>query len=262
VRSIHPAALPTAEPPSSRAELLGVVIDPLSTVQTVDAVERAVDERRRLVGVGVNADVVNKAAGDPVVRAAVHGSSLAYADGQSVVWAARLLGVPVPERVATTDLVWPLAQRCAERGFGLFLHGAAPGVAERAAARLVDRFPGLRVDVADGYTHADVVAAVNRSGAEVLLVGLGDPLQQQWVAEHGADLACPVVLTCGGLFDWISGDRPRPPQWMVGAGLEWAWRLRLEPRRLFTRYVVGNPRFVLRVLRARLSQRLHPPRSS
>jgi N-acetylglucosaminyldiphosphoundecaprenol N-acetyl-beta-D-mannosaminyltransferase len=244
-----------AAPPATRAGFVGVVIDPLSMSAAVDAVERAVDERRRLIAVGVNADVVNKAARDRSVRDAVIGSSLAYADGQSVVWAARLLGIGVPERVATTDLIWPLAQRCAERGFGMFFHGAAPGVAARAAQRLAERFPGLRVEVADGFTQADVVAAVNASGADVLLVGLGDPMQQRWVARHADELDVPVVLTCGGLFDWVSGDRRRPPAWMVRAGLEWAWRLVLEPRRLFLRYVLGNPSFVLRVARARVRAR-------
>lgn len=244
-------------PPATRADFVGVVLDPISMTAAVDVVERAVDQRRRLVAVGVNADVVNKAACDGAVRAAVVGSSLAYADGQSVVWAARFLGIDVPERVATTDLIWPLAQRCAERGFAIFFYGAAPGVAARAAQRLTERFPGLKVQVRDGFTPGDVVAAVNTSGASVLLVGLGDPLQQRWVARHAERLDVPAVLTCGGLFDWISGDRKRPPQWLVRAGLEWAWRLGLEPRRLFRRYVLGNPAFVLRVARARVLDR-HP----
>lgn len=241
--------------PHGRSAFLGVSISPLSMDQAVDAVERAVDERSRLVAVGVNADVVNRAARDADVRAAVLGADLAYADGQSVVWAARLLGIDVPERIATTDLIWPLAERCAERGFGMFFYGAAPGVAARAARRLGDRYPGLRVDVADGFGATDVVAAVNASGVDVLLVGLGDPLQQQWVARHADEIAAPAVLTCGGLFDWVSGDHRRPPEWLVQAGMEWAWRLWLEPRRLFVRYVIGNPSFVLKVLRARLRGR-------
>jgi N-acetylglucosaminyldiphosphoundecaprenol N-acetyl-beta-D-mannosaminyltransferase len=224
-------------------------------VEVVDAVQRAVDGRQRLVAVGVNADVVNRAGRDADVRSAVVNADIAYADGQSVVWAARLLGISVPERVATTDLIWPLAQRCAERGFGMFFYGAAPGVAARAARRLTERFPGLRIDVADGYGATDVVAAVNASRADVLLVGLGDPLQQRWVAQHADEIAAPAVLTCGGLFDWVSGDNRRPPEWVVRAGMEWAWRLWLEPRRLFVRYVVGNPLFVLKVLRAWLTTR-------
>jgi N-acetylglucosaminyldiphosphoundecaprenol N-acetyl-beta-D-mannosaminyltransferase len=224
-------------------------------VEVVDAVQRAVDGRQRLVAVGVNADVVNRAGRDADVRSAVVNADIAYADGQSVVWAARLLGISVPERVATTDLIWPLAQRCAERGFGMFFYGAAPGVAARAARRLTERFPGLRIDVADGYGSTDVVAAVNASRADVLLVGLGDPLQQRWVAQHADEIAAPAVLTCGGLFDWVSGDNRRPPEWVVRAGMEWAWRLWLEPRRLFVRYVVGNPLFVLKVLRAWLTTR-------
>jgi N-acetylglucosaminyldiphosphoundecaprenol N-acetyl-beta-D-mannosaminyltransferase len=244
-----------SNPPATRAPFLDIVIDPLSTTEVVDVVQHAVENRDRVVGVGVNADVVNKAARDADVRNAVLGSSLAYADGQSVVWAARLLGIDVPERVATTDLIWPLAQRCAERGFAMFFYGAAPGVAARAAQRLTEHFPGLRIAVADGYTDSDVVAAVNQSAADVLLVGLGDPLQQRWVTQHLDELATPVVLTCGGLFDWVSGDRRRPPPWMVTVGLEWVWRLLLEPRRLFVRYVVGNPSFVFRVVRARLRAR-------
>nr|WP_269330082.1 WecB/TagA/CpsF family glycosyltransferase [Kineosporia babensis] len=173
-----------------------------------------------------------------------------YLDGQSLVWASRLLGLSAEERVATTDVALPLAQMCKRRDFGLFLLGGQPEVAQKAAARLEAQVPGLKTYTHDGFFTPDqdeqVVQAIVASGAKVVLVGLGDPRQQQWVQQHRYQVN-GVMLTCGGLFDWISGNNRRPPQWMVGWGLEWLWRMWLEPRRLARRYLVGNPEFLLRL---------------
>lgn len=243
-----------------RVELLGLPVDLVDMAGVVSLVEQWCHQGDQRVAVGVNAHVANLAARDQAFAALVGGADLAYADGQSVVWATRWLGDGPPERVATTDLIHPLARMCARRGFGIYLFGAAPGVAERAAERLWAQEPALRVRACHGYVDERslpaVLADIDACGAAVLLVGLGDPLQQFWVAQHRAELSTPVILTCGGLFDWISGDNRRPPDWVVPAGLEWLWRLWLEPRRLARRYVLGNPAFLVRVARQKAQQRL------
>jgi N-acetylglucosaminyldiphosphoundecaprenol N-acetyl-beta-D-mannosaminyltransferase len=143
----------------------------------------------------------------------------------------------------------------------MFFFGAEPGVAARAADRLRAAEPALRIQTHHGYVQpsemASVLERINASGASVLLVGLGDPLQQQWLAEHRAALRPRLLITCGGLFDWVSGENKRPPDWLVRGGLEWAWRLGLEPKRLARRYLLGNPAFMLRFAWSWLADRPH-----
>lgn len=208
------------------------------------------------LAVGVNAHVCNQAASHAAFANLIAAADLAYPDGRSVVWAGRSLGGQLDERVATTDMIWPLAQVASEMGLSMFFFGSAPGVAQRAADRIRERYP-LSIECADGYGQARddlaLVERINASGADILLVGLGDPRQQQWVAAHRDCLRVRTILTCGGLFDWTSGKNPRPPAWMTSAGLEWAWRLRLEPGRLAGRYLLGNPRFLFRIARQRMT---------
>ena len=234
-----------------RVDVVGVAVDTLTMAEVVETILRWTDSTTVHVAVGVNADVCNQAAADRVLCGVLASADLTYADGQSIVWAARFLGRIIPERVATTDLIYPLSAACAQQGKKLFLYGGQAGVAERAAARLAAGSPGLRIDTHDGFVpeqHMDrLVREINESGADVLLVGLGDPLQQRWVSSHRSELTVPVVLTCGGLFDWTSGAHRRAPAWMIGAGLEWLWRLMIEPRRLAKRYLLGNPAFLLRL---------------
>ncbi|MFK4762371.1 WecB/TagA/CpsF family glycosyltransferase [Microbacterium sp. ZW T5_45] len=205
------------------------------------------------VAVGVNAHVCNLARTDARLREALS-TSTTYADGQSVVWAARLLGGHLPERLATTDIAEPILRAAAAEGLPVYFLGAAEGVAERAAELLRDRIPGLRLRTHHGYiSEGDVSLVLDEiaaHGTRILFVGMGDPAQQYWVENH-RDRLPAAVLTCGGLFDWLSGSNRRAPAWMITSGLEWLWRLMIEPRRLARRYIVGNPAFIAAVLRQR-----------
>lgn len=216
-------------------------------------VERLIDHAEspgRHVAVGVNAHVTNLCRRDHQLREQLQ-HTLNYADGQSVVWASRLLGHQLPERIATTDLAEPLLRAAAARGLPVFFVGSAPGIAETAARRLRERIADLDLRTQHGYTDDEtVLAAIAEHGSAIVFVGLGNPRQEEWVAQH-RDRLPSLVLTCGGLFDWLSGSNPRAPRWMIDAGLEWLWRLRLEPRRLARRYLLGNPAFVASVLRER-----------
>ncbi|MDQ4138409.1 MAG: WecB/TagA/CpsF family glycosyltransferase [Actinomycetota bacterium] len=242
-----------------QVDVVGVPVAPLSMAEVVDTVLDWTTEDRVQVAVGVNAAVCNLAASDERFRALLLDSDLAYADGQSIVWAGKLLGLRMPERVATTDLVHPLLQACAVQGKRVFLFGGRPEVVAMAARRLQDAAPGLRIAFSHGYRPAsdteELLQEIHDFSTDVLLVGLGDPLQQEWIASVKGSLRVPAVLTCGGLFDWTSGARPRAPHWMIVTGLEWLWRLILEPRRLARRYLLGNPAFLARLagqwLRAR-----------
>lgn len=202
----------------------------------------------------VNPDCLNIAYGNATYRDALAAASRVLPDGIGIHLACRILGTPLLANVNGTDLFPRLCEKAAAGGVPLFLLGARPGVAEAAARAMTERFPGLVVaGVRDGYfpaaEEAAVLEEINRSGARVLLVAMGAPRQETWLHERRSALVPPVRLGVGGLFDFYSGRIRRAPQWMRDVGLEWVYRLMQEPGRMWRRYVVGNPLFLVRVAR-------------
>jgi N-acetylglucosaminyldiphosphoundecaprenol N-acetyl-beta-D-mannosaminyltransferase len=255
-----PASQPDPASDHSRIDIVGVSVDPLTTDEVVETVVHWTEMDGVHVAVGINANTCNLAAADADLSSALESADLAYADGQSIVWAARLLGRVIPERVATTDLIQPLASACAERGKKMFFFGGTPGVAAAAAEKLTSTRPTLAIETENGFiSEAEMpalIARINASHSDVLLVGQGDPIQHRWISEHRDELTVHAVLTCGGLFDWISQSKRRAPGWMMSAGLEWLWRLMIEPRRLAKRYLLGNPAFLARLGRSMVIRRV------
>jgi N-acetylglucosaminyldiphosphoundecaprenol N-acetyl-beta-D-mannosaminyltransferase len=207
-----------------------------------------------------NVHVLNTAWADPDLCAILNHADLVYCDGAGVALGARLLGHRLPGRTTGADWIEPLCQACAQQGLLLYFLGGQPGVAERAARRLQARHPGLRVAgahhgyLADPQVCQAAVAAVNAARPDILLVGMGTPTQEKWIAAHRAELRVPVVWAVGALFDFVAGVQPRGPRWMLDNGLEWLYRLWSDPRRLWHRYLIGNPLFVARVLRQRFTR--------
>jgi N-acetylglucosaminyldiphosphoundecaprenol N-acetyl-beta-D-mannosaminyltransferase len=217
---------------------------------------------RRLLGCFLNADCVNIAARDADYRAALrHPDAVHLPDGIGVRLAASLTGQPMDENLVGTDLLPALCDTA--RGANsrkLYFLGARPGVAAAAADTMRAQFPGVDiVGARDGYfrrNHAEedaVIAAINASGAEILLVGFGAPHQERWMAANADRLRPRVILGVGGLFDYYGGRVQRAPLWVRELGGEWAWRLAMEPRRLARRYLIGNAIFLLRLLRRAVS---------
>ncbi|MEV0185116.1 WecB/TagA/CpsF family glycosyltransferase [Streptomyces sp. NPDC050625] len=188
----------------------------------------------------------------------IRSCSLVNADGQAVVWAGRVLGHPLPERVTGMDLMLALWDRAARERYRVFLLGAEPAVVRQVAAIATRR----GVDVVghrDGHWSWDqepeVVAAVREARPDLLFLAVPTPRKEYFLARHLADLNCGLAVDVGGSFDVVAGLRARAPRWMRGAGLEWAFRLRQEPRRLSARYLVGNTAFVLLVIGEALARR-------
>ncbi|WP_298040033.1 WecB/TagA/CpsF family glycosyltransferase [uncultured Microbacterium sp.] len=235
----------------------GVRVDSFSEVTIVERVIAMATSPGVDVAVGVNAHVCNLARNDAAFQSLVSAGTT-YADGQSVVWAARLLGGDHPHRLATTDIAEPILRAAAAAGIPAYFLGGAPGVAEAAADKMRTAIPTLSLRSHHGFIEADsvdaVLADITAHNTGILFVGMGDPLQQQWIEAHRDQLP-PAVLTCGGLFDWLSGSNRRAPRWMITAGLEWLWRLMIEPRRLAKRYLQGNTSFILTVGRQKLAGR-------
>jgi len=254
-----------SDPDSSpvRIDLLGCPVDALTMAQTIARVEDAIARRETVQHVAINAAKVVRYQHDAALREAVDGCELATADGQPVVWAARVLGRPLPERVAGIDLMLRLLEVSRDRGHGVFLLGARAEVLERAEAEIKRRHPGVRiVGRHHGYFGRDdearVVDEVAAAAPDILFVALETPAKELFLARNRARLAVPFVMGVGGSFDVLAGERRRAPRWMRRSGLEWLFRLLQDPRRLARRYAVGNTRFMWLVLRDAVRIRLHP----
>lgn len=208
----------------------------------------------------VNADCLNTVFKDKEYFAALKSADHVFPDGIGVNIGCRLIGSPLRENVNGTDMLPFLCAMMAERGYSLYLLGAAPGVAATMRRNLEQRHPGLRVvGERDGFfDHAtgsgEVVEQVNAARPDVLLVGFGAPRQEKWIVAHAAELACHVVMGVGGLFDFYSGRIRRAPRWVRELGLEWVFRLAMEPGRMWRRYIIGNPLFIYRVLKWKLHE--------
>lgn len=201
----------------------------------------------------LNAHCVNVQARDPAYLAALRRADVILPDGVGVDLAARLCGQRIAANLNGTDFVPVLLRQAAQKGKSVFLFGGRPGTAERAAGRLRAELPDLRIaGTRDGYRGADAdaaaVAEINASGADILLVAMGVPLQELWIDRHAGMLAPRLVLGVGALLDFLSGQVPRAPLTLRRMRIEWAWRLIIEPRRLWRRYLVGNPGFLARAI--------------
>jgi N-acetylglucosaminyldiphosphoundecaprenol N-acetyl-beta-D-mannosaminyltransferase len=239
--------------------VLGVGVDRI-TVEGLHAEVARLIRRRGGIVLNANAHCLNLCHEDEGLRDFFAAADLVFCDGAGVRLAARMLGDHLPERITYADWLPRLAALAEERGFSLFFLGARPGVAGEAARRLRASHPDLRiVGVRHGYfdhwarspENGSVVAEINAARPDVLLVGLGMPLQERWLMEnlHGLDVG--VALTGGAVFDYASGRLRRGPRLLTDNGLEWLARLIVEPRRLWRRYLLGNPLFLARVIRQR-----------
>ena len=203
----------------------------------------------------VNAHVLNRSRATPALRAALEQADLVYCDGYGVRLAAKALDVEIPHRMTGADWIWGVAALCEAEGRSLYLLGSDAGAAQEAAATLKRWYPRLTVCGAHhgyfeiGTPHSErVVEHIAETKPDVLLVGMGTPLQELWVDHYFERLDAHVVWTVGALFDYVSGRVRRAPHWMADHGLEWIFRLGIEPRRMWRRYLLGNPVFVSRVM--------------
>ena len=203
----------------------------------------------------VNAHVLNQTLEDPALRSTLENADLVYCDGYGVRLAAKALETEIPHRMTGADWIWGLAALCETEGKSVYLLGSEPNVARTAADRLERWYPGLQVAGTHhgffelGSAHEDrVVEDINAERPDIVLVGMGTPKQELWVERNAHRVDTDVVWTVGALFDYVSGRVPRAPAWLADNGLEWIFRLALEPQRMWRRYLVGNPVFVSRVM--------------
>jgi len=249
---------------SSRFNAMSIPID---NIDMAEAVERIVEliyrfprERKARYVATVNVDFIVNALGvagaaprHPELLEILRSADLVTADGFPVVLLSRLMGVPLKERVTGADLVPALAQRCAEDGLRMYFLGGREEIAVAAARTLEARYPGLEVVGVDSPTvhtqgaatvnyeddDARIIDSINRSGADILLLGLGNPKQEQWFRRNEDKLKVPVSIGVGGTFEFIAGTVKRAPEWMQRNNLEWLYRISQDPARLWKRYAQG-----------------------
>jgi N-acetylglucosaminyldiphosphoundecaprenol N-acetyl-beta-D-mannosaminyltransferase len=245
--------------------LCGVTLHALTERECVEAVLRALDAGCGGRVTTLNLDQLRRCTCDAAFAALCRRASLVVADGMPLVWASRLQGTPLPERVAGSDLIWSLAGAAAERGRSVFLLGGAPGTAGRAAEVLRARWPALRVAgvacPAPGFEEREdelhaLAARLEAVRPNLVFVGLGAPRQDALAARLAARLPGAWWIGVGVSFGFVAGALPRAPVWMRRAGLEWLHRLGTEPRRLSRRYLVEGLPFACRLLAASALRRM------
>jgi len=261
--------------------ILGIPVDNLDMDETVDRIFDLIeasreDGRARLVAT-VNVDfVVNTLTWrlsrlrHPELIDILRRADLVTPDGMPVIWTSRMLGNPLKERVTGADLVPQLAQEAARRGKSIYFLGGRGDVGRQAARKLQTQFPGLEVAGVDSpfvkieggalaeepVKDREVVERINRSGADILLIGFGNPKQEIWFERNRSRLQVPVTIGIGGTYEFIVGSVSRAPQWMQKTGLEWVFRITQDPKRLWKRYFVGFFKFGLMILPAIVYYRL------
>jgi N-acetylglucosaminyldiphosphoundecaprenol N-acetyl-beta-D-mannosaminyltransferase len=226
-----------------------VPVHVVDTDAALVAIDRFIDEGGPHYNIAINAAKVVEYQQDPALREAIDDAHLLTADGQAVVWAARLLGQHLPARVAGADLMELLLEHAARRGYSVYLLGARDVVVQQCVDRAAVMFPSLKIaGYRNGYFKADeepaVIAAIREAAPDILFLGFGTPAKEYFMHRRHRELGVPFVMGVGGTFDVFAGLTRRAPDWMQRAGLEWFYRTMQEPRRMWKRYLFGNSRFL------------------
>jgi N-acetylglucosaminyldiphosphoundecaprenol N-acetyl-beta-D-mannosaminyltransferase len=224
--------------------ILGVPFDSVTTAETIDIIERMIESGEPHYIATANVDFLVQAAKDVELRRILFDAHLVLCDGTPLLWASRILGNELPERVAGSDVVPLLLKEAAEKGYRVYFLGAEPAIALQAVEKLRAQFPTLQIvghhsppfkPLVD-MDHDDIISHIQSAKPDLLFVGFGCPKQEKWINMHYQRLGVPVCVGVGGTIDFLAGHRRRAPMWMRKSGTEWIYRVAQEPRRLFKRY--------------------------
>lgn len=233
----------------NRYKIMNTYVNAVDMQQTIDYVEQIIAERKPTQHVVINASKINLMESDPKLAEIVNLCPLINADGASVVWAAKRLGVPLKERVTGCDLFQKLVGVAAEKGYKIFLFGAREEVVTKVKEIYEKQYPSIQiVGYRNGYfTEADepeIVKQMRDSGADMMFVAFSSPKKEYWVNKYLNEINIPFVMGVGGSFDIVAGVTERAPIWFQNHGMEWFYRFIQEPRRMWKRYIIGNAKFV------------------
>jgi N-acetylglucosaminyldiphosphoundecaprenol N-acetyl-beta-D-mannosaminyltransferase len=237
--------------------ILGVRVDQVSLDALIKFMIETSLQGRKAVVANVNVHAMNLAYEQTWFRHFLNDSEMVFCDGFGVKWAAKLFYGFLLYRLTFLDWFYLFADRCAESGVTIYLLGGKPGVAESAASVLTSKRPSLKIvgthhgyfdKSRDSSEQHTIIDEINQLQPNILAIGLGMPFQEKWIQENFGNLNVNIVLPGGAFLDFISGTLQRSPNWMTDHGFEWLGRLIIEPRRLWKRYLLGNPLFIFRVL--------------
>ena len=257
---------PSPSAPRQRLKIGDLWVDSLTFAEALDRIEALVEAGQGGSVFTPNVDHVVNVGSNPAFREAYATASLSLVDGKPLLWASSLLGLRLPEKISGSDLLIPLMERAARKRWRVYLLGAAPGVAEQAAALLGERY-GVTVcgydspmlKPGDASQNQRLVKNIREAKADLLVVAFGAPKQELFIKQVEAELRPAVCIALGASLDFLVGAAKRSPRWMSEFGLEWLYRLASEPRRMWKRYLVNDPRFVwilFKTLRVPRSERV------
>jgi N-acetylglucosaminyldiphosphoundecaprenol N-acetyl-beta-D-mannosaminyltransferase len=235
-----------------RTSVLGVNVSAVNMTMALQQIESWIDRRQHDYVCITGVHGVMESQRDPRLKQIHNDAGLVTPDGMPMVWINRLRGNGHVSRVYGPDLMLEVCARSLETGWKHFFYGGAPGVAEKLAAKLKERFPGLCVAgtccppfrAMTPEEDRAAVEQINASGADIVWVGLSTPKQEYWMSDHIGRISAPVIVGVGAAFDFHAGLKSQAPRWMQRCGLEWFYRLCTEPKRLWKRYLVNNPLFL------------------
>jgi len=244
-----------------RIDIQGVKVDCIFSNELYSHVRSFLSDDNKHLITYVNIHTMNIAYRDTRLREAYAKSSITYCDGAGVVMGARLLGKHLPGRMTAATFFLKLCKSWQDDGTSLYFLGGLPGVAAKACERLLELYPRLKISGnGHGYfrrgskEEEDVFLKISEAHPDILFIGFGTPLQEHWAMANWTRLEARVVWSIGAIVDYLSGTVPRCPKWMERYYLEWLFRFLIEPRRMFSRYVIGNPLFFLRIVKEKLSK--------
>jgi N-acetylglucosaminyldiphosphoundecaprenol N-acetyl-beta-D-mannosaminyltransferase len=247
----------------NKSSVWGIDYHALDMAQTLDCLERIIVARKPSYAVTANLNYAMLCKQNPRLAEFTRGAALVLCDGMPILWRSKLNVQKLPARVAGSDLIYRLAERCAQKRFTLYLYGAATGVARKAADRLTELYPGLRIaGVQCPPFHASSSAEIQASLAriklakpDVLMVALGQPKGEYWIEDHLAELNVPLSIQLGASFDFVAGNAVRAPRIWQQTGMEWLYRTLRDPKRLGPRYL-SNLLFLAKAIRRELIDKL------
>jgi N-acetylglucosaminyldiphosphoundecaprenol N-acetyl-beta-D-mannosaminyltransferase len=242
--------------------ILGVQTHILDKATLHSYMENIIMESRRALVLNVNVNCLNLAFDKKWLRDFLNEAEIVFCDGAGVMLGARILGHKIPERITYADWMWELAEFAESRNFSFYFLGAKPGTAQKAAERIHNRYRNIRIlgyhhgyfdKSKNSYETKALIHSINKLKPNILVLGFGMPTQERWLMENWDRIDTNIALSGGAVFDYISGDLRRAPEWMTDHSLEWLGRLIIEPKRLWKRYLLGNPLFLWRVFMQRLN---------
>lgn len=262
---MHSTLLTPPMVPQHSVNVLGVDVHPLTVEQLHAWIALYAASRAHAMILHVNIHGLNLAWDRPWLRKLLNRAEIVFCDGAGVKLGAKILGHYIPQRITYADWMWQLGAFAERQGLSFYLLGGSPGVAEKAAEKLQARFPKLQIvgthhgyfDKSPGSAESfAVIRKINAAQPNILLTSLSMPVQEEWLMHYWDDIRANVALTGGAALDYVSGTVQRGPRILTDHSMEWLARMLIEPKRLWKRYIIGNPVFMMRIMQQRLGMKV------